>query len=721
MAEMSLLRFLLGPLVHETGSRQHAGAPMVEDLLLEIGVEELPASFVTQAVAALPTLIEDQLRQVRLSHGAIWASGTPRRLVVRADGLAMSQPDLDEEMVGPPSRAGFDAKGNPTKAAEAFAQKLGCPIAQLGRVMTPKGEYLVGRRREQGVAAQLLLPKVLERVCASIPFRKSMRWANEETAFGRPVRWLLALIGTETISFSFAGISAGRTTEGHRFLARSPVEINHASEYVAALRARHVLVDTDERRRVMQERLEQAAKASSGTIIADEFLVGENCSLVEDPCVVVGSFESEFLELPEGVILAVARGHQRYFGMRDCAGKLLPKYLAVVGTAENPGNITRGGDRVMRARLADARFFHLTDLARPLAARREQLDSVMFHKRLGSVGDKVRRLEQLIPRLAAELNLSEQTRDDALTGAGLAKCDLVSLMVGELPELQGDVGRSYALAQGVSPSVADVIAEHYQPRGADDPTAKHEAGALVAIADRLDTLVGCFAIGQVPTGAADPLALRRSTLGVLRTLLDQGWDLSLGRAIELTYAGFEGTRLDQPIEATSAKLLQFFRDRLKGLLTQSNDVIEACLQVAADRPCDARDRAIALEQMPQETRASVGEVIKRAANIAKEAPVGALVAPRVVATDVHPSEQRLFQGLGELAATIEAAESRKDYPAGLAAIAEFAPLMAQFFSDVFVMVDDSSVRDNRLRLMRDIHRSCSKLANFDLLASRKGV
>jgi glycyl-tRNA synthetase beta chain len=546
-----------------------------------------------------------------------------------------------------------------------------------------------------------------------------MRWSDGDTAFGRPVRWLVGLLGKELLGFEFAGLTSGRVSYGHRFLGPDAIELGHARDYSAALRTRHVFVEPSERERVMVERLRAAAEEAGGKLIEDDFLVGENLSLVEEPQVVVGGFEPEFLALPERVILDVAKGHQRYFGVRASDGSLLPKYLAVVNTAISPENVRRGNDRVMRARLSDAKFFYETDLATPLADRREKLDGVVFHKRLGTVGDKVKRMEQLVALLGKELELPADVVKTAVDGTKLAKCDLVTLMVGELPELQGEMGHAYAAKQGVVEPVARVISEHYQPRGADDPTARTDAGALVAIADRIDTLVGCFAIGQIPTGAADPLALRRASIGVLRTLLDKGWDLSLSAAISTAYATCSGVKLDADVAQTSEKLVGFFRQRLRGVLEQQGlplDVIDACLGASADRPHDVALRARALSQIEPAVRASAGEVFKRAANIAKDAPDGEPVAPANVVADVHASEAALFKAFGALRGQVDAARETRDYPGALDAIAGFAPVLGKYFDDVLVMAEDPKVRENRLKMMRQIHRTCSEIALFNLLA-----
>ena len=688
---------------------------MSEDLLLEIGVEELPATFVAQAVEALPGLVESRLRELRLSHGAVRALGTPRRLALIVEAVASAQPDLDEEALGPPARVAFDADGKPTKAAQSFAAKIGVLPEALFKKATDKGEYVAGRRVEKGAPAASLLAAVLAEVCAKIPFRKSMRWSDGDTAFGRPVRWLIALLGDAELALEFAGVRSGRVSFGHRFLAPGAIKIDNAKGYVAALRAAHVLVDPAERKHVMVERLAAAAKSIDGILIEDDFLVEENASLVEEPQVVVGNFEAKFLALPERVILDVAKGHQRYFGVRDKQGGLLPKYLAVVGTALKPANIQLGNDRVMRARLADAKFFYDEDLKVPLAKRGADLDGIMFHKRLGSVGDKVRRMVALVPLLGQKLGLSASVIETAREGAALAKCDLVSLMVRELPELQGEMGAAYGLAQGVKPEVAAVIAEHYLPRGADDPTATNDAGALVALVDRLDTLVGCFAIGLLPTGAADPLALRRAAIGLLRTLLAKQWRLGLADAIQTAYAGFSGVKLDLDAQATSDKLGGFLRQRLRGVLAEPGDVVDACVAASADDPYDVQLRAAALGMIEESVRTSAGEVFKRAANIAKEAPPGELVPPASVQAEVHPTEQRVFDAYQTLKQALGGGTTAADYERALTAIATFAPVLAQFFEDIFVMVEELPLRNNRLRLMRETHVACSRFANFNLL------
>ncbi len=685
----------------------------VSDLLLEIGVEELPSSFVEGALKALPDLAKKRLAELRLTHGAIKAYGTPRRLALVVEGLALRQPDLEEEVTGPPVKAAFK-DGAPTKAAEAFAAKVGVAVGDLRRVETPKGEYLVGTRKEQGQAASGLLPAALVAITAAIPFRKSMRWGAGDLSFGRPVQWIVALLGDDVLEVTILGIQSHRASRGHRFLSPGAVQIPSASGYLAALREAHVLADPEERAGAMRDRLAEAAKEAGGVLIEDDFLVHENLSLVEEPHVIVGGYEEQFLSLPERVILEVAKGHQRYFGVRSADGKLLPKYLSVVNTALNPANIRRGNDNTMRARLSDARFFYDEDLKIQLADRRKKLAGIVFQKRLGTVLAKAERVEKLSRELGLLLMLPERTLMAAASGAHLAKCDLVSLMVGEFPELEGEMGRAYALAQGVDPEVADVIKGHYAPKGAGDSTAKSDAAALVAIADRLDTLVGCFAIGLTPSGAADPYGLRRACLGVLRNVLDRGFDLRLGDAFRAAYDLYDGIKLDLGKDDLVTKLGDFFNDRLRNLLADKlpQDAVNAALAVAADRPLDVRARAQAIASLDAESRAAMGEVFKRATNIAKQAPAGEPTAPNDMA---HASEKALHEVFVAQRQKIRSEIAAGDYAAASRSIGVLVPALHQYFVDVMVMDEDLVIRENRLRTMRTISEMCRSLVDLSLL------
>ncbi len=683
------------------------------DLLFEIGCEELPASFVAGALDALPKLADERLKGLRLDHGPIRALGTPRRLTLIVEGLATEQPNLEEKVQGPPVKAAFK-DGKPTKAAEAFANKLGCTLDDLERVDTPKGEYLAGVRREEGRPAAELLPATLAEIVTAIPFRKSMRWGEGEITFGRPLRWLAALFGDQPLEVELGDMKAAPTSYGHRFLHPEAIALSGVAGYVAALKKAHVVVDPSEREKVMVERLHAAANQAGGQLIEDAFLVGENLSLVEDPQVVIGSFDEAFLELPEEVILEVARGHQRYFGVRASDGSLLPKYLAVVNTAEHPDKIKLGNDRVMRARLADAQFFHRTDLERPLVERRKELEGIVFQNRLGSVLDKTVRIEALARALGEQLAVSDEVKAAAEKGAHLCKCDLVTWMVGEFPELQGEVGRAYALKHGQPEAVADVIRDHYKPKGAKDETAPSDAAALVALADRIDTLVGCFSIGLSPTGGTDPYGLRRACIGTLRTLFDRGLDLTLSEAFACSHQAFSGVDLDLDVAALQEKLGGFFRDRLRGLLADGlpTDVVDAALGVAADRPLDAKARAEAIVALDADTRSKLGEVFKRATNIlAKDTPDGEPTE------GAEPAEKALYQAFFAARESLEKLTAAGDYEAAFGKLAELAAPLSTYFDDVLIMADDVEVKNNRLRLMRVISETCGSLAKLEVLGS----
>ncbi|MGH7272595.1 MAG: glycine--tRNA ligase subunit beta, partial [Polyangiaceae bacterium] len=556
-----------------------------ETLLLEIGVEELPSSFVDAALAALPKIVAEEIASARLTHGEVTALGTPRRLGLLVRDLPARQLDLDEVVVGPSEAIAFK-DGSPTKAAEAFAAKLGVAVGSLDVVERPAGpkqkpgRYVRGRRVEKGRATAELLGGVLERVSAAIPFKKSMRWADLDVAFGRPVQWIVALLGDQVVPFVFAGVASGRTSRGHRFLSPDEFDVTSPGAYLAELRERHVIVDPRERVKAMLDRVSEAARAAGGTYDEEPMLVSENASLVEEPHVVTGSFDSAFLALPPAVIRAVARGHQRYFCLQKSDGELLSDYVAVVNTANRPDLIVKGTDRVMRARLSDARFFWEEDLKTRLESRYEKLGGIVFHALLGTVRDKVDRIGRLADHIASTIDLADARRAVVTRAARLCKCDLVTLMVGEFPELQGHMGREYAAAQGEPQEVANAIRDHFKPLGGQDAVAGDDVSAVIALADRFDTLAGCFAVGLAPTGAADPFALRRACISALRTMIERGYGaLAFSPLVGAAYDAYAGTKLNLTRAEAIAKLEEFAVERLRGLLASatSGTVADAVL------------------------------------------------------------------------------------------------------------------------------------------------
>ncbi|MEZ4340134.1 MAG: glycine--tRNA ligase subunit beta [Sandaracinaceae bacterium] len=676
--------------------------------LLEIGVEELPSSFVASALSALPGLFAGELDHARVAHGAVRAIGTPRRLSVIVEALADRQADLAEKVAGPPKAAAFEDDGTPKKGAIGFAKKLGIPVESLTIEETDKGPYVFGRRDEPGAPVAEVLPDLVARIFPKIPFPKSMRWGEGEIAFGRPVHWVVCLRGAEVVPVELAGVKAGRVSRGHRFLAPDDVSIDHAESYEDALRAARVLVDPEARERAMMERLERAAADAGGHIVEDAFLVGENLSMVEEPHVICGSFDPTFLELPDEVSIGVMRGHQRYFALRDGGGKLLPRYLAVVNTDRSPGIITKGNDRVLRARLADARFFVEEDRGRGLEAMAPQLDQVVFQAKLGSVGERVRRLMAAVG-------------DDATAkeAARLCKADLVSLIVGEFPELQGQMGRFYAERAGMDGEVARAIEEHYLPRGASDSVPTTEAAARLAVAERADALVGCFGIGLVPSGSADPFALRRATLGVIRTALEGPIDVDVRDLLATAHDAYAAQ--DKPVgekDAVLAALDEFFRGRLRVHLGADapTDLVDACLgawQGGSLRDLRARLEALGVfRTLP--AYESLAVAFKRAYNIAKDV-AGGDVDPALLAED---AERALAERWQSVRPKIEEHVAARRYTEALTLVADqLREPIDRFFDEVFVMVEDVAVRDNRLRLLGSIARTLSAIAHFHLLSA----
>jgi glycyl-tRNA synthetase beta chain len=684
-----------------------------QDLLLEIGTEELPASFVRDALDAMPALARELLEgaEVPFDASGVTALGTPRRLALRVRGVARQTPERRERVEGPPDNVAFDAEGKPTKAAQGFARKVGVDVGALTR----EGGRAVAERHVKSRSVAEVLPEALATLVRRIPFRKSMRWGDGDMAFGRPIHWLVALHGEDVMNLEVAGIRAGRTTRGHRFLAPEPFDLAEPGAYVERLRQAHVLVDVNERRQRMEEALHRAAAELGGEVVPDDFLRDECASLVEEPFVVPGSFDEAFLALPEAVVVSVMRDHQRYFALRDPkTGRLMARYLNVANTAEQPDVIARGNDRVLRARLDDARFFVQEDQKRTLDQHAAALDRVVFQNRLGSVGDKARRLEKLQASLGE--SVSGYDAAQGAEAAQLCKADLVTHIVGEFPELQGDMGRFYALAEGRATAVADALRDHYLPRGAGDVVPEAPLGAVLAVADRVDSLVGFFGIGLSTTGSADPYGLRRAALGVVRIALEGPIDVHLADALRHAYDLYGSVDLVEQDELC-ATIEEFFRGRLRAHYRgrYPQDVIEACLGAwdgGSVRDFDARVVALSdFRQRPEFEALAVA--FKRAFNIAKDAPEGD-VDPSAL---VEAAERALAETFRACQPRIEDAVAQRDYGRALATTAAelYGPINA-FFEEVFVMVDDTRTRENRLRLLGGIARTLMGIAHFDRLA-----
>jgi len=713
------------------------------DLLLELGTEEIPSRMLARAIADLPALAKARLDDARLSYTDVSALGTPRRLALVVRGLATSQPDLRERVVGPPASVGFGADGAPSKAGLGFAAKNGVDPSTLeqAEVAGKKGKYVVATRHVVGKPTIEVLPELLTGLIAAIPWPKSMRWGWRDTAFVRPLHWIVALWGEEIVPLSWSGVAAGRATRGHRFLSPGSLELASASQYAEALRPAFVIVDPAARRRMIEAELARLATETGCTVRKDDDLLDEVTGLCEYPVGVWGGFDEAFLEVPAEVLVTTMRNHQRYFAMeRD--GKTANRFATIAATVtRDPAIVRAGNERAIAPRLSDARFFFVEDSKKDLDVLRTRLDAVVFQAKLGearSTGDKVRRIVGFVESITSSPGLDRRV---AVRAAELCKSDLLSSLVGELPELQGIMGKHYATRQlGADPAWAEVaervgnaIEDHYMPRGAKAALPASVEGAIVGIADRMDTLVGCFACDLEPTGSADPYGLRRAANAIVTILLDLGpggerWE-SLGRAaqfplmlatlIETAARQFDGKVVVKP--EVSQELSEFFRGRLRTVLIDGGLAaldVDAALGAGFDDVCDARLRARALGALPATARA----VFKRIANIVDDAHTKGItfdqtVLPRLfVAAD--NTEHRLWNAFAAVRDRLDQARQTQSYADMIAILVELEPPISGFFDKggVMVMDPDPTLRDNRLALLTRILEPFMKIADFRLAA-----
>ncbi len=692
---------------------------MPRDLLLEVGTEEIPAAPLDGALAWFRAQIATVLDDQRIGHGAVSVLGTPRRMAILVADVQDCQRDLSEVVAGPPARIAFDDSGAPTKAAQGFARKNGVELAALrrGEVEGKKGEYVLCTREQSGQPTIEILPAMFSQLLAALPWPKSMRWSDGQgVAFVRPVQWIAALLGDEIVEFEFAGERSAAMSRGHRFLSPDPFRVGSSREaYTSALRERQVIVCPEARRTMIEAELRRLEREHGATVRSDERLVAEVANLVEYPVGLVGNFDASFLEVPEAVIVSAMRGHQRYFAMEHDDGVLANKFAAIAGTITRDREVvSRGNERVLAARLADAKFFFDEDRKSSLDELAKRLEQVVFQKKLGSIGAKVERVASLASSLATELG---ENAEHAERAARLAKADLVSHVVGEFPDLQGTMGRVYATYAGEPAEVAVAIEEHYLPRGAGDSLPKTATGALVGIADRVDTVVGCFAAGLAPTGSADPYGLRRAALGILTILLDRNWSISIVSLIELAARGLGGAI--EVTETVEKDVAEFFRVRFKGLLSElPTDCVEAALAAGYANVPDARARATAVAKLRGRTDFEpLAVAFKRVANILKGA---ASPSEPDEASFVEDDERALWSSFSDIRSRAESHLEGGDYNSALTILAELKAPVDKFFDAVLVMDENTDVRNNRLALLGQINATFTRIADFRQLAVQGG-
>ena len=686
-----------------------------DDLLVEIGTEELPPKALRTLMTSFADNVAAGLSNARLGFDTVRAFASPRRLAVIVDGLVARQADQTIEQKGPPVRLAFDEEGNPQAPAKAFAAKLGVAVEDLGRTQTDKGEWLSYSAAEPGQTAASLLPAIVSTALADLPIPRPMRWGNSDTEFVRPAHWVVAMHGGRVIDGEILGIPIGDTTLGHRFMAPGALKLAGADEYATRLeREGFVVADFAERRARVEQQVASAASACGGTAVSSESLLDEVAALVEWPVAITGRFDDAFLALPREVIVATLTGHQRYFPVTTESGRLLPAFVTVANLeSKDPDQVRLGNERVVQPRLADAAFFWEADRKTPLAARRNALSDVVYQKGLGSVGDKTARVADLARAVAGELGSSEAMAERA---AELAKCDLVTGLVGEFPELQGTMGRYYAQHDDEPPEVALALSEHYLPRFSGDAIAGSATGRVLAIADRIDTLCGVFALGKKPSGNRDPFGLRRAALGIVRTVLEAGLEIDLRQLIERSLAA-------QPKSAapgTGEAVFDFIVDRLKAYYLERDGSSVAMFDaVRAQAPSslkdfDARLRAVGtFVALP--SAAGLAAANKRIGNLLRKAEYDSADAPDP-ALLTEDAETALAAALAEARESVTPLLEERAYTDVLTRLSELREPVDAFFEDVMVMAEDNAVRQNRLALLSALRSEFLNVADVSRLS-----
>jgi glycyl-tRNA synthetase beta chain len=686
----------------------------MKELLLEIGTEEIPAGFVLQALSDLKELVQKEFEANRIDFKGIRTLGTPRRIVLHIESVSEKQRDEEVRKIGPAKATAFDSNGTPTKAAIGFAKGQSVPVESLEVIQTEKGEYVCAVKREAGKPTLEILPSILLEIILSIPFQKSMKWAEVPIRFARPIHWLLCLFGGDVVPFTLGDIRSGNITYGHRFMHPAPMAVKDFDSYLEKMSETRVIVDPVERKRRIEEGMIREGARVSGKILRDEGLLDEVNFLVEYPLPLCGSFDEKFLSLPREVVIHSMKEHQRYFPLTDDHGELLPHFIFISNLIPKDEKVViKGNERVLKARLTDAAFFFKDDLKTPLEKRVEELKKVVFQAKLGTSYEKVVRFKNLASFMAERID--PKLRQTVERTALLCKADLVTGMVGEFPKLQGIVGREYARFSGEKAEVYEAIYEHYLPSFSGDRLPSGPVGDLVSIADKMDTIVGCFGVGLLPTGTADPFGLRRQALGIIRIILEKGYPFSLTELIE--EAGRQlSDKMGRPFTEAKTDVLDFFRVRYQNFLLDKGypfDVVEAVLSTSFDQLVDVQARIDALRQAKEwKDFESIVIGFKRAMNILKGMPSGKGVDASLFS---EPSEKNLYRAFMDTRGRIEQLLNQRDYPASLLEMSRMKKAIDEFFDGVMVMVEDEAIRSNRLALLDGIGQLFLRFADFSKL------
>lgn len=691
---------------------------MAKDLLLEIGLEEVPARFVRGAMNQLKDKTVKWLAESRISHGEVEAYATPRRLALLIRDVAEKQSDMNEEAKGPSRKIAQDEQGNWSKAALGFARSQGVEPDQLYFQELAGVEYVYATKSSIGTETASVLPEGLPSLITSMSFPKNMRWGAHELRFVRPIRWLVAMFGSDVIPFEITGVATGKVSRGHRFLGGEAV-IEEAGQYAVKLREQQVIVDVAEREKLIIAQIEELAADKGWEIAIKEDLLEEVLFLVEIPNVLFGTFDPAFLHIPQEVLITSMREHQRYFPVFNKEGQLQPNFVTVRnGDRRSIELVAKGNEKVLRARLSDAKFFYEEDHKLEIAQALAKLENIVYHEELGTVADKVRRIRATADLLSSKLHADSQTASDVSRAADICKFDLVTQMVYEFPELQGIMGEDYASKLGERESVAKAINEHYQPRFAGDRAPSSLTGAIVSLADKIDTIVGCFSIGIIPTGSQDPYALRRQAAGIVQIILSHGLKLKLSELYEAALSVHEARGLKRSSADIRKDLSDFFALRIKNVLSEQGvryDVVDAVMAAGLDDVGLTIERATVIQSLAAGEERSdfklTAEAFNRVCNLASKATVFEVSA----ALFAESAESDLFAKWTEQHEGFEAAVMEGNIAQAVQLLSSLKPSIDAYFDKVMVMSPDEAVKNNRLATLAAIARDVASIADFSKL------
>jgi glycyl-tRNA synthetase beta chain len=692
----------------------------METLLLEIGTEEIPAGYIEPALTVLSSTLLKKMTDARIEHGSAKIFATPRRLALEVQKVADKQKSMTSDVLGPPEKVGFDKKGQPTVAAKKFAEKVGVSVNALTVEDTVKGRYLCAKVTERGLPTRTLLKNILPEVILATPFPKTMKWAELDIQFARPIHSIVALLGDKIIPFTLGDTQSGRYTCGHYFMNPGKIKISSPKDYVKILRDANVIIDLQERKKGVEKEINKAAKSVGGKILPDDGLVEIVKNLVEYPVATVGNFDQGFLEVPREVLITAMREHQKYFAVIDKNGNLMPCFVAVNNTrTKNMKLVATGHEWVLRARLADAQFFFKSDLKESLDDRVEKLKGVLFQAKLGSMHEKVERVQKIAGFLADKVEKGVNLKKEATRAAWLCKADLVSQVVGEFPKLQGVMGRVYASIAKEPANVAAAIEEHYRPIYSGGELPKTTAGAVLGIADKIDNICGFFSVGLVPTGASDPYALRRQGLGIIQIMLEKDFSFSLRAVIEksIKLYNIKGAK---NIREIADNVNTFILNRMTHQLAEdgfSKDVIASVVSVSGDNVPDLWNRAKALQDLKTAPDFEpLAVAFKRVVNIIKKAKAFK-AKPVNNSLFEHDSESELFSAYEDVKNRVADNLVKGEFGQALHEIASLRDTVDAFFDGVLVMAKNTKIRNNRLALLRHIADLFETIADFSKIST----